>query len=149
MEWRRAIDLVGIDIEGRGRVRLARCGRGFEDGEALCEVAHFEELGGDQGAPEHGVGAGDGGIQAEQVEGGDLGEAEDAVDRAEALVQVIGALQRLLAAAAQATEASGLDSVGLVIGMMPEAKGLIAHGRGAAGRAVAGAGGAGGGPSNT
>ena len=120
MEWRRGIELVGIDIEGRGRVGLARSERGFDGGEALREVTHFEELGGDEGAPEHGVGAGDGGIQAEQVEGGDLGEAEDAVNRAEALVQVVGALEGLLAAATQATEASGLGGVGPVVGMMPE-----------------------------
>ena len=99
MEWRRGIDLVGIDIEGRGRVGLARGERGFDGGEAAFVVTDLEELGGDEGAPEHGVGAGDGRIQAEQVEGADFDEAEDAVNRAEALVQVIGALEGLLAAA--------------------------------------------------
>ncbi len=149
MEWRGGIGLVGIDIEGRGRVGLARGERGFDGGEAAFVVTDLEQLGGGEGAPEHGVGAGHRGVQAEQVDGADLDEAEDAVDRAEALVEVIGALEGLLTPASEAAESSCLGGLCLVVGVVPEAERLAAHGGGATGRAVAGARGAGWGPSNT
>ena len=67
----------------------------------------------------------------------------------ETVVEVIGALEGLLTAATQATEASGVGGVGPVVGMMPEAERLVAHGRWRRRESRPRARGAGGGPSNT
>ena len=108
------MDFRQIDIRGRRGVGLACVERGFEVGDAALEFAGFEQPGGDAGGPEYGVGAGDGGLHAEEIEGDGLDDAPDAVGGAEAVGEVIGALDGLLAAAPVAAEAPGLGGLLLV-----------------------------------